>query len=102
MLGLVLVVTGCANKSEVAADRLRAAIGRDLKPGDSEERIVEFMKRNGCTGGFDKFAKRYLCKLSQSKSTSAIGVESEVFADIYVNADRSFIRADVKVLNTYL
>jgi hypothetical protein len=77
-------------------------IQQNLKPGDPDAKIVEFLKRNGFPYNFNEFEHRYESGVPKSEETDSKGVKSVITINIYVNDNRSFKKAEVRKAYTYL
>lgn len=102
MLIPLLAIFGCQDKDKAAVAEVEKLIQQNLKPGDSDAKIVEFFKQNQFPYSFDNFNHRYQSGVPKSEKTDAKGVKSAIAIYIYVNQDRSFQKAEVQMVYTYL
>jgi hypothetical protein len=97
----LFAIFGChTDKAEVT--KIQELIQQNLKPGDSDTKIVEFLKQNGFTYSFFDYMNRYECLVPKSENTDWKGVRGVIQMYIYVKADRTFNRAEVTMVYTYL
>jgi hypothetical protein len=102
MLLFPLAMFGCHDKDRDAVAEVQKLIQQNLKPGDSQAKIEAFFKENKLPYDFDRFNQLYLSGIPSSRKTDSKGVESVITIKIYVNQDRSFQKADVRMSYTYL
>jgi hypothetical protein len=101
MLLTMLAVFGCHDQNrqdrEAVAD-MEKLIQQNLKPGDPDAKIEAFFKQHNLSYAFDRFNQGYESgvRLKDRK------IESVVTICIYVNPDRSFNKAEVRMSYTYL
>jgi hypothetical protein len=102
MLIPLLAIFGCQDKDKAAVTEVEKLILQNLKPGDPDAKIVEFFKQNKFPYSFDDFNHRYQSGVPSSEKTDSKGVKSVIAIYIYVNQDRSFQKAEVQMVYTYL
>lgn len=98
----LFAIFGCSDKGDPSVAEVEALIQKNLIPGDSGEKIVELLNRRGFPYNFNEFELRYESYAPKSQATNSKGVKSVIAIDIYVNKDRSFKRAEVRKVFTYL
>jgi hypothetical protein len=97
-----LAMVSCYGKESPSVADIEKLIQQNLKPGDPADKIETFLKQNGFPYNFDAFAHRYESSVPKSESTDAKGVKSVITINIYVNEDRTFQKAEVRTVYTYL
>jgi hypothetical protein len=98
MLFPLLAMYGCQDKDKAAVADMEGLIQQNLKPGDPAAKIEAFFKQHNLPYGFDRFNQRY----ESTMDLPGRKIESVVTIYIYVNEDRSFKRAEVRMSYTYL
>ena len=101
MLLSLLAMFGCKDKGRETVAEMQTLIHQNLKPGDSEAKIEGFLKQNRIPYDFDAFNHRFQSRVPSSEKTNWIGIESVVMIHIYVNEDRTFKNADVRMVYTW-
>ena len=101
ILILLLAMFGCKDKDREAVAEVDRLIHQNLKPGDPSLKIEAFFKQRNFSYSFDNFNHRYQGGLPSSEKTDKKGVESVIAIYIYVNEDRSFKEAEVRMVYTY-
>jgi hypothetical protein len=94
----LLGLTSCDSLPSVV--EVRQHIDANLKPGDPESKVVAFLKQSGWLFGWDRFNRRYQATYGKT-SKNIIGVERGIGIYIYLNDDRSYLRAEVENVYTY-
>jgi hypothetical protein len=69
-------------------EKVSAAISRELQAGAMAEDIEEFFKQNGIEYSWDPVAERY-------QALAPVSTYHDVTIQVYVDADRRFLRAEV-------
>jgi hypothetical protein len=102
MLLPLLAMFGCQDKDKAAVAEVEKLIQQNLKPGDPSAKIEAFFKQHDLPYGFDGLNQRYQSRVPSSEKTDSKGVKSSIGMYIYVNKDRSFQKAEVRMDYTYL
>ena len=76
-------------------------INEHLNPGDSAEKIEEFLREQDWPFGYDRFNKRYYSEYTPARKKYATGMKETVSVNIYVNDDMTFKEAVVEKVYTY-
>lgn len=77
-------------------------INKNLKPGDSEEKIISFLKSQGWLYGFDEFKNRFQVDCPNSEEKNYIIGKKGLQIYIYVDESKSFTKAEVIWVSTGL
>jgi len=91
-----------ARANDTTVQKLQLLINQSLHPGDSTQKIEAFLREYKLPFDFDPFNSRYQSRVPNSETKSIIGVEGVVIVYIYVAKDRSFQKAEVRRIYTYL
>ena len=102
MLIPIFAIFGCNDKGDPSVAEVEKLIQQNLKPGDPDAKVVDLLNRSGFPYNFNEFELRYESYMPKSQTTDFNGMESVIGIDIYVNKDRSFKRAEVRKVFTYL
>ena len=96
-----LLLSACSNPDVMSVKELDSLINEHLSPGDSSEKIEEFLKEQDWPVRYDRFRKRYSSEYSPARKKYATGMKETVGVDIYVNDDMTFKEAVVEKVYTY-
>jgi hypothetical protein len=77
-------------------------VRRCLAVGDGDDKIVAFLKANGMPYNFDPAGLSYQAYVPESRHRDAMGVESVISVDIFVDMKHLFKRAEVRMVYTFL
>lgn len=83
----------------MTAKEVRALVDANLHAGDPEAKILEFFVRQHWPYDYDRFQQRFQSRCAQCDVESLL-VKKGVDVWIYVDARKSFVRADVKEVHT--
>jgi len=106
----LILLSACGTQEELSVAPLEKLIAKNLKIGDPESKIVQFLDRNEFFYTFDIYRSRYdgvyLKSLNtnsnKSIKTNSDGSYSIILIRIYVNTDGSFKRANVEKSTDFL
>jgi hypothetical protein len=98
----LFAICGCNHKGVPSVAEVEHLIQHNLKPGDPDAKVIALLNQSDFPYSFNEFELRYESHVPKSRATDFKGMKSVIGIDIYVNEDRSFKRAEVRKVFTYL
>lgn len=96
-LGIIFFCSGCNGDVMSKAD-IEKVISENLKPGNENQKIIEFFESQSWVFGFDRHQSRYQARNPEEDGRSGFLGGYQIY--IYVNDNKEFVRAEVeKVFN---
>jgi len=98
----IILLNGCYINKGLTKDQIEKIINENLKYGDPETEIINFLDTQKWGYSYDTSLKRYQVRCPISEKKRYILSTREIFIDIYVDSEKSnsFKYADVIYLYT--
>ena len=95
LLSLVALLVGCNDSTDMTAKKVDEILRRELKVGDSQQKIEAILSKEKIEFSFDDFNQRYQCIIRDPSASKPKGYHSIVIY-VYVDSERRYTKHEAR------